>query len=114
MENILKKMAKQLDEIDEESLTGLWDKYARIVDDFEPTDRWQEAVLILSFIQAKIWKNQLFNQQWTAHRKLHGRQGEVAPLFNLNLVDNSAKKSKPAVSISFDNEDIGKKDNSDS
>ncbi len=106
MEELLKRMAKQLESLDEESLLGLWEKYARIVDDFEPTERWQEAVLILSFIQAKIWKNQLFNQQWSAHTKLYGREGELAPLFNLDIVDNTQKKSKPAVSISFDEDEV--------
>ena len=33
---------------------------------FEPTRRWEEATLIFALIQAKRWKNQLFNQQWAA------------------------------------------------
>ena len=41
-------------------------KYAVIVSHFEPTKRWEEAALVFSFIQAKRWKNQLFNYSWSA------------------------------------------------
>ena len=66
MEELLRKMARQLDGLDEASLMSLWDKYANLVSRFEPTKRWEDAVLILSFIQAKRWKNQLFNSNWQA------------------------------------------------
>lgn len=39
----------------------LWSKYALITERFEPTRRWEESALVLSLIQAKHWKNQLFN-----------------------------------------------------
>ena len=64
MEQLLIKMARQLDALDEASLLALWDKYAVIVSHFEPTKRWEEAALVFSFIQAKRWKNQLFNYSW--------------------------------------------------
>lgn len=66
MEQLLNKMARQLDALDEASLLALWDKYAVIVSHFEPTKRWEEAALVFSFIQAKRWKNQLFNYSWSA------------------------------------------------
>lgn len=69
MEHLLLKMAKQLDSIDQASLESLWVKYAEIVNAFEPTKRWEEAVYVLSFIQAKYWKNQLFNTQWAMRSK---------------------------------------------
>lgn len=69
MEQLLLKLARQLDAMDEASLMALWDKYAQIVHHFEPSERWQEAVLVLSFIQAKRWKNQLFNAQWAARTR---------------------------------------------
>ena len=52
MEQLLIKMARQLDALDEASLLALWDKYAVIVSHFEPTKRWEEAALVFSFIQA--------------------------------------------------------------
>jgi len=65
MEQMLLNLARQLDAIDEESLMSLWEVYAQKVDNFEPTKRWEEAVLVFSLIQAKHWKNQLFNHHYT-------------------------------------------------
>ena len=62
MERMLQKMAQQLNAYDEASLIELWEKYATIVERFEPTKRWEEAALVFSLIQAVRLKNQLFNQ----------------------------------------------------
>ena len=69
MEQLLLNRAAQLNSLDEASLTALWDKYARTVNAFEPTKKWEESVLVLSFIQAAHWKNQLFNAQWALRNK---------------------------------------------
>ena len=61
MEKLLQKLAQQLDAMDESSLMELWSKYATITERFEPTRHWEESALIFSMIQAKHWKNQLFN-----------------------------------------------------
>ena len=65
MEKLLLSLARQLDALDEASLMDLWDTYANRVANFEPTKRWEEAALVFSFIQAKNWKNQLFNYSWS-------------------------------------------------
>lgn len=65
MEKLLARLAQQLDAIDEASLMSLWSKYATTASRFEPTKRWEEAALIFSLIQAKRWKNQLFNYYWS-------------------------------------------------
>ncbi|CAM2056556.1 hypothetical protein DSUL_100030 [Desulfovibrionales bacterium] len=65
MEKILLRLARQLNAYDEASLMSLWDKYAAIVRDFEPTQHWETATLVLSFIQGLRWKNQLFNYNWS-------------------------------------------------
>ncbi len=64
MEKILEKLADKLLTLDEASLTQLWEKYYSTVQRFEPTKRWERAVIILSMIQAMRWKNQLFNVKW--------------------------------------------------
>lgn len=61
VEKSLIKMARQLKTLDEASLVGLWEKYEQEVNRFEPTGRWEEAVLVFGLIQALRWKNQLFN-----------------------------------------------------
>ena len=70
MEQMLLRLARQLDGLDESSLMALWEKYAAIVARFEPSRRWEEAALVLSFIQAKRWKNQLFNYHWARQVQL--------------------------------------------
>ena len=67
---MLLRLARQLDTLDESSLMALWEKYAAIVAHFEPSRRWEEAALVLSFIQGKRWKNQLFNYQWARQLQL--------------------------------------------
>ena len=66
MEQLLIKMARQLDALDEASLLALWDKYAVIVSHFEPTRRWEDAALASSSIQAQRAKNQVCNYSWPA------------------------------------------------
>jgi len=61
MEKVLKKLADQLNSLDEASLISLWDKYYEKVQKFTPSREWEEDVLILSLIQSIRWKNQLFN-----------------------------------------------------
>lgn len=68
MEKMLLKLARQLDSLDEASLMALWSKYATLASHFEPTKRWEEACLVFSLIQAKHWKNQLFNYSWSQQR----------------------------------------------
>lgn len=75
MEKLLGRLARQLDAIDEASLMALWGKYATLTSRFEPTRRWEEAALIFSLIQAKRWKNQLFNYNWASQ----SRPGSSAP-----------------------------------
>lgn len=69
MEKMLFKLARQLDSLDEASLMALWSKYANITGRFEPTKRWEESCLVFSLIQAKRWKNQLFNYNWSQQRQ---------------------------------------------
>ncbi len=66
MEQLLHKLARQLDALDEASLLSLWNKYAEIVANFEPSKRWEEAAIVFGLIQAKYWKNQLFNHKLAA------------------------------------------------
>ncbi len=103
MEQQLLKLARQLESFDEASLMNLWERYAAIVSHFEPTKRWEEAALVLSLIQAKRWKNQLFNQEWASRvRQNNGRgeagQGPDAPApkvsFDLELGGMPSKKAE--------------------
>ena len=61
MEKILHKMARQLNGLDEASLMGLWNKYLQRTQDFDGSQEWEEACIVLSLIQAVRSKNHLFN-----------------------------------------------------
>lgn len=75
MEKMLQKLARQLDTLDEASLMSLWSKYATLTSRFEPTKEWEEAALVFSLIQAKHWKNQLFNYTWSQQRRPPSKEG---------------------------------------
>ena len=64
MEHMLLKMARQLNAMDEASLMALWDKYVRRVQDFDASQEWEEAAIMLTLLQAPKLKNQLFNARW--------------------------------------------------
>jgi len=91
MEQMLLRLARQLDVLDESSLMALWEKYAAIVAQFEPSQRWEEAALVLSFIQAKRWKNQLFNYHWARQIQLQAEgqagntDGNAGSAFSLEI-----------------------------
>uniref|UniRef100_I2PWD6 Uncharacterized protein n=1 Tax=Desulfovibrio sp. U5L TaxID=596152 RepID=I2PWD6_9BACT len=78
VEQVLLKLARQLRAFDEASLMALWDKYADSVSRFEPSQRWEESVLVLAMIQGMRFKNQLFNHHW-AEGRLPGQPAATAP-----------------------------------
>ncbi len=97
MEQLLRKMAYQLDSIDEASLMSLWEKYSKIVARFEPTRRWEESALIFAFLQAKRWKNQAFNHHWSKQRR---PQENMAPFsFSLEGDDISQAETPKRASV---------------
>lgn len=98
MKKLLVRLARQLDAIDEASLMSLWSEYATIVGRFEPTKQWEEATLIFSMIQAKRWKNQLFNYYWLLQTQGSAVAADLpevlAPDFALEA-ENGAAKGAP-------------------
>ncbi|MFW5489585.1 MAG: hypothetical protein ACNI3A_14380 [Desulfovibrio sp.] len=90
MERVLLKIAKQINALDEASLMALWEKYAAQVARFEPSKRWEEAVLVLSIVQGMHYKNQLFNHHWAQSQKPDG--GNDQP----ETVSGSASSPKPS------------------
>lgn len=96
MERMLQKLAQQLNAYDEASLMSLWDRYAAVVDRFEPTKRWEEASLVLCLIQAVRWKNQLFNHHWAAQARPEGEPHGVPPRMAFSL-EPVAESDDPAL-----------------
>ena len=104
MEKLLLRLARQLDGIDEASLMSLWSKYATTVNRFEPTKQWEEAALVFSLIQAKHWKNQLFNFQWARQAK-PGPVPETlpadTPAFTLEMSEQDEPRTRPCRVLEF-------------
>jgi len=68
---------------------SLWEKYAEKVRRFEPTRRWEEAVLVFNLIQSTRLKNQLFNFNWARSRKPDD------PPVDIDLAALTAPERKP-------------------
>lgn len=94
-------MAEQLAALDEASLTSLWDKYEAVVRDFQPTKKWEHAVMVLGMIQTLRWKNHLFNHHWAARQK--PGKAPVVPSSPVVMADlgGPAGQSKPAKVLPF-------------
>jgi hypothetical protein len=62
LENSLNKIAENILNIDEASLTSLWDKYKNKVEKFSGSTEWERAVIIFSIINAVRTKNAILNE----------------------------------------------------
>lgn len=101
MEQVLIKLARQLDSLDEASLLMLWEQYAQRVAKFEPSRRWEEAVLVFCLIQAKHWKNQLFNHQLSAHVRPENRPTAERPFVPFSLERPQQEPTHRATVLQF-------------
>jgi hypothetical protein len=63
VENILSQIARTLLALDEDTLISMVPKYRKIMDHFEPTKEWEEAVLIYFIINGYRIKNAQFNNK---------------------------------------------------
>jgi hypothetical protein len=95
VEKPLLDMARKLMAYDEASLTTLWEKYAAIVENFEPTKRWEEAVVALGLIQTIRWKNQLFNYHWLEQESDPAKRGvpPTMPADAASILHHSLEKA---------------------
>lgn len=63
VESALEKLAERILSLDEASLTSLWEKYKGRMEHFEPSKKWEKAVIIFFIINAVRAKNHIFNEQ---------------------------------------------------
>ena len=94
MERALEKIARQLLAFDEASLISLWEKYAAIVQNFEPTRKWEEAVVIFGLIQSVRFKNQLFNYHWKRTSGVEGLPEELTLIGSRAPFESAPKSSE--------------------
>ncbi|MDR1921137.1 MAG: hypothetical protein LBS31_05250 [Candidatus Adiutrix sp.] len=63
IEDVLKKIARQIIALNEETLTTLLPKYKERMMDFTPTQEWEESVVIYFLINGLRIKNSQFNDK---------------------------------------------------
>jgi len=82
LERSLEKIAEQIIALDEASLSQLRRKYLDKVFSFEPSKKWEKAVIIYFIINGVIAKNDLFNrhilQQDTTNEKKSPETGPAS------------------------------------
>jgi len=63
IEATLHKLAEHILNLDEASLTSLWEKYKNRTENFEVSKDWEKSVIIFFIINAVRAKNQIFNEE---------------------------------------------------
>ena len=97
MEKMLLKMARQLNSMDEASLMALWNRYMERVQDFDASQEWEEAAIVLSLIQAVRGKNMLFNVKWAERERARNvpsspRYEDMRPWRRMSLESDREKE----------------------
>ena len=78
LESALDKMAENILNLDEASLTSLWEKYKTRMEHFETTKEWEKSVIIFFIINAVRVKNHIFNENMLELQKKHDKTAEAA------------------------------------
>jgi hypothetical protein len=63
LESSLDRLAQRILDLDEVSLSSLWEKYKKRMEHFEPSKEWEKAVIIFFIINSVRAKNHIFNEQ---------------------------------------------------
>ena len=63
MDKTLSNIADKILSLDEASLTGLWKKYKKRMEQFDTSKEWEKSVLIFFIINSVRVKNEIFNEQ---------------------------------------------------
>lgn len=66
IEKAVNQLAEKILNLDEASLTGLWEKYKARMENFEVSREWERAVVVFFIINAVRAKNHIFNEQVAA------------------------------------------------
>jgi hypothetical protein len=74
LESALDKMAENILNLDEASLTSLWEKYKTRMEHFETTKEWEKSVIVFFIINAVRVKNHIFNENMLELQKKHDKR----------------------------------------
>ncbi|MGC9977372.1 MAG: hypothetical protein ABSC57_11800 [Syntrophales bacterium] len=73
LESALDRMAEKILNLEEASLTSLWEKYKRKMEHFEKTKEWEKSVIIFFIINAVRAKNHIFNENMLELQEKHAK-----------------------------------------
>ena len=71
IEATVNRIAEKILALDEASLTSLWEKYKRKMEQFDATREWEKAAIVFFIINSIKVKNQIFNEQILSSRENH-------------------------------------------
>lgn len=63
LEHSLDRIAEKILGLDEASMSGLWEKYKKRMEQFDTSREWEKSVIIFFIINAVRTKNHIFNNQ---------------------------------------------------
>ncbi|MCD6320417.1 MAG: hypothetical protein J7M03_07025 [Candidatus Desulfofervidaceae bacterium] len=86
MEALLHRLAEQILNLDEASLTSLLEKYRAKIQQFEPTKEWEKAVIVFFMINGVKVKNLMFNEQMLRKSVVPKNPKEVSSKPHLKLI----------------------------
>ena len=68
IEKAVNQLAEKILNLDEASLTALWEKYKDRMERFEVSREWERSVIVFFIINAVRAKNHIFNEQVAARQ----------------------------------------------
>ena len=68
IEKAVNQLADKILNLDEASLTALWEKYKDRMERFEVSREWERSVIVFFIINEKKKKNHIFNEQVAARQ----------------------------------------------
>jgi len=86
IEKAVNQLAEKILDLDEASLTGLWEKYKTRMEHFDVSREWERAVVVFFIINAVCAKNHIFNEQ-------------VAAMQSPSAVTPKPKRGKPDLKL---------------
>jgi hypothetical protein len=69
IEKAVNQLAEKILNLDEASLTALWEKYKDRMERFEVSREWERSVIVFFIINAVRAKNHIFNEQIAARQQ---------------------------------------------
>ncbi|MGL4208056.1 MAG: hypothetical protein ACRCTY_01575 [Candidatus Adiutrix sp.] len=106
IEDVLKKIARQIITLNEETLTALLPKYKERMMNFAPTQQWEEAVITYFLINGLRIKNSQFNDKIKEYMATGGEPRAKRPKLRLVKAKEKLKNNPPPKKEPEDPENI--------